>query len=134
MPVRFLLLLSFCFKSLGNTSLRGGRPLAALATAAGLAALGSCAAISSPQGGPRDLAAPRLIATSPDSAARNVKQQFIRLTFSEAVQVKDLPKNLLITPQLAPDNQYQLREDRSSVTLLFPKPLEPNTTYSCPEL
>ncbi|MGI4867215.1 MAG: Ig-like domain-containing domain [Janthinobacterium lividum] len=108
----------------------GQRPLAALAATAGLAALGSCAAVSSPQGGPRDLAAPRLIATSPDSAARNVKQQFIRLTFSEGVQVKDLPKNLLITPQLPPDNQYALREDRNSVTLLFPKPLEPNTTYS----
>jgi uncharacterized protein (DUF2141 family) len=86
--------------------------------------------VSSPQGGPRDKTAPRLIATSPDSAARNVKQQFIRLTFSEAVQVKDLPKNLLVTPQLGPDNQYQLREDRNSVTLQFPKPLEPNTTYS----
>jgi hypothetical protein len=103
------------------------RPLAAVA---GLAALGSCAAVSSPQGGPRDLIAPRLVATSPDSAARNVKQQYIRLTFSEAVQVKDLPKNLLITPQLPPDNQYALRADRNSVSLVFPKPLEPNTTYS----
>ncbi|MFD1870863.1 Ig-like domain-containing domain [Hymenobacter bucti] len=119
---------SSIFCRLGSrAALRGW---AGLAAAAGLAALGSCAAVSSPQGGPRDKTAPRLIATSPDSAARNVKQQFIRLTFSEAVQVKDLPKNLLITPQLAPDNQYQLREDRSSVTLLFPKPLEPNTTYS----
>ncbi|WP_325132372.1 Ig-like domain-containing domain [Hymenobacter sp.] len=107
--------------------MRGLRPLAAVA---GLAALGSCAAVSSPQGGPRDLVAPRLVATSPDSAARNVKQQYIRLTFSEPVQVKDLPKNLLITPQLASDNQYQLREDRNSVSLLFPKPLEANTTYS----
>jgi hypothetical protein len=110
-----------------SAALRGW---AALAATAGLAALGSCAAVSSPQGGPRDKTPPRLIATSPDSAARNVKQQFIRLTFSESMQVKDLPKNLLITPQLAPDNQYQLREDRNSVTLLFPKPLEPNTTYS----
>ncbi len=107
--------------------MRGLRPLAAVAS---LAALGSCAAVGSPQGGPRDLVAPRLVATSPDSAARNVKQQYIRLTFSEPVQVKDLPKNLLITPQLAPDNQYQLREDRNSVTLQFPKPLEANTTYS----
>jgi hypothetical protein len=106
------------------------KPLASLAAAAGLAVLGSCAAINSPQGGPRDVTPPRLIATSPDSAARNVKQQFIKLTFSEAVQVKDLPKNLLITPQLASDNQYQLRQDRNSVSLLFPKPLDPNTTYS----
>jgi hypothetical protein len=120
-------LLSFRRHLGGRAALRGW---AGLAAAAGLAALGSCAAVSSPQGGPRDKTPPRLLATSPDSAARNVKQQFIRLTFSEAVQVKDLPKNLLITPQLAPDNQYQLREDRNSVTLLFPKPLEPNTTYS----
>ena len=112
---------------LGGPARRGLRPVAALA---GLAALGSCAAVSSPQGGPRDVTPPRLVATSPDSAARNVKQQFIRLTFSEPVQVKDLPKNLLITPQLAPDNQYLLRDDRNSVTLIFPKPLEPNTTYS----
>jgi uncharacterized protein (DUF2141 family) len=118
---------SFC-RHLGSRAARRG--WAGLAATAGLAALGSCAAVSSPQGGPRDKTPPRLIATSPDSAARNVKQQFIRLTFSESVQVKDLPKNLLITPQLAPDNQYQLREDRNSVTLQFPKPLEPNTTYS----
>ncbi|RZK47074.1 MAG: hypothetical protein EOO59_18330, partial [Hymenobacter sp.] len=97
---------------------------------AALLALGSCAAISSPQGGPRDKTAPRLVATSPDSAARNVKQQFIRLTFSEPIQVKDLTKNLLITPQLAPDNSYSVRPDRDFVTLLFKKPLEANTTYS----
>ena len=126
--------LSTYFRFLSFRRCLGGpaapRGWASLATTAGLAALGSCAAVSSPQGGPRDKTPPRLIATSPDSAARNVKQQFIRLTFSEAVQVKDLPKNLLITPQLAPDNQYQLREDRNSVTLQFPKPLETNTTYS----
>ncbi|RZK23168.1 MAG: hypothetical protein EOO56_05995 [Hymenobacter sp.] len=134
MPVRFSLLLtnSLILPRPGHCPARRGQPtaLAGLAALAALAALGSCAAVSSPQGGPRDLKAPRLVATSPDSAARNVKQQFIRLTFSEAVQVKELPKNLLITPQLAPDNQYALREDRNSVTLLFPKPLEPNTTYS----
>jgi methionine-rich copper-binding protein CopC len=102
---------------------------AALALA-GLLALGSCAAISSPQGGPRDKTAPHLVATSPDSAARNVKQQFIRLTFSEPIQVKDLTKNLLITPQLPPDNSYSLLADRDFITLRFKKPLETNTTYS----
>ena len=97
---------------------------------AGLLALGSCASISSPQGGPRDKTPPRLVATSPDSAARNVKQQFIRLTFSEPIQLKELTKNLLITPQLAPENSYSVRPDRDAVTLLFKQPLEANTTYS----
>ena len=100
------------------------------AALAALLALGSCATVGSPQGGPRDKTPPRLIGSSPDSAARNVKQQFIRLTFSEPVQVKELPKNLLITPQLAPDNLYTLRQDRESISLLFKKPLDANTTYS----
>jgi len=110
------------------SQLRAGQRAAGALAA--LLALGSCAAISSPQGGPRDKTPPRLVATSPDSAARNVKQQFIRLTFSEAIQLKDLSKNLLITPQLPPDNLYSVRQDRDAVTLLFKKPLEANTTYS----
>ncbi|MDO7848871.1 Ig-like domain-containing protein [Hymenobacter sp. M29] len=101
-----------------------------LALLALVALLESCAAVAPPLGGPRDRIAPRRISSSPDSAARNVKQQFVRLIFSEPVVTKDLSKNLLITPQLAEDNPYKLREDRNSVTLLFDKPLDPNTTYS----
>lgn len=86
--------------------------------------------MGSPQGGPRDRTPPRLVATSPDSAARNVKQQFIRLTFSEPVQLKELSKQLLITPQLPADNSYSPREERNVISLVFKKPLDPNTTYS----
>ena len=107
-----------------------GRGAEAGLALAGLLALGSCAAISSPQGGPRDKTPPRLLATSPDSAARNVKQQFIRLKFSEPIQLKDLTKNLLITPQLPPDNSYSVLADRDFITLTFKRPLEANTTYS----
>jgi methionine-rich copper-binding protein CopC len=92
--------------------------------------LGSCAAVSSPQGGPRDKTAPRLVSTSPDSAARNARPQSIRLTFSEPVQLKDITKNLIITPQLPADNSYTPRTDRNSIILLFKKPLDANTTYS----
>ena len=96
----------------------------------GLAALAGCASVAPPTGGPRDVTAPRRIGSSPDSAARNVSQQFVRLLFSEAVQTKELSKNLLITPQLSPDNPYKLREERNAITLLFDKPLDANTTYS----
>jgi len=101
-----------------------------LAMLALVALLESCAAVAPPLGGPRDRTPPRRISSSPDSAARNVSQRFIRLTFSEPVVTKDLGKNLLITPQLAADNPYKLREDRNSISLLFDKPLDPNTTYS----
>ncbi|WP_051718479.1 Ig-like domain-containing protein [Hymenobacter sp. IS2118] len=101
-----------------------------LALLALVALLESCAAVAPPLGGPRDRTPPRLIGSSPDSAARNVKQLFVRLDFSEPVVTKELSKNLLITPQLAADNPYKLREDRNSITLLFEKPLDANTTYS----
>ncbi|WP_046244395.1 Ig-like domain-containing protein [Hymenobacter terrenus] len=101
-----------------------------LALLALVALLESCAAVAPPLGGPRDRTPPRRISSSPDSAARNVKQQLVRMVFSEPVVTKDLSKNLLITPQLPDDNPYKLREDRNSVTLLFDKPLDPNTTYS----
>ena len=101
-----------------------------LALLALVALLESCAAVAPPLGGPRDRTPPRRISSSPDSAARNVKQLFVRLNFSEPVVTRDLSKNLLITPQLPEDNPYKLREDRSSITLLFEKPLDANTTYS----
>ena len=101
-----------------------------LALLALVALLESCAAVAPPLGGPRDRTPPTRIASSPDSAARNVKQRFVRLEFSEPVVTKDLSKNLLITPQLPADNPYKLREDRNSISLLFDKPLDENTTYS----
>nr|WP_310393135.1 Ig-like domain-containing protein [Hymenobacter sp.] len=101
-----------------------------LAVLALVALLESCAAVAPPLGGPRDRTPPHRVSSSPDSAARNVKQQLVRLVFSEPVVTKDLSKNLLITPQLPVDNPYKLREDRNSITLLFDKPLDENTTYS----
>ncbi|GAA4019441.1 hypothetical protein GCM10022408_36870 [Hymenobacter fastidiosus] len=91
--------------------------------------LSGCATISSPQGGPRDTTPPKLVSTSPPNGARNVKQQFIRLEFSEPVQLKDLVKNLLVAPVLA-DNKYEIKEERTAFTLAFEKPFDPNTTYS----
>ena len=118
MGVRAAFRLLVRFEAKAGASRPGRGAEAGLALAA-LLALGSCAAISSPQGGPRDKTPPRLIATSPDSAARNVKQQFIRLRFSEPIQLKELTKNLLITPQLPPDNSYSVLADRDFITLTF---------------
>jgi Bacterial Ig-like domain len=91
--------------------------------------LAGCAAISSPEGGPRDQVAPKLVSTDPKNGATNVKQQNLRLTFSEPVQLKELTKNLLITPSIPEENPYKIREERNSVELRFDKPLDANTTY-----
>ncbi|HEX8427429.1 Ig-like domain-containing domain [Hymenobacter sp.] len=98
-----------------------------LAAGAGLV---GCASISSPTGGEKDIVPPTLETTTPPNGTRNYKGQVVRLVFSESVQLKELTKNLIISPALREDNPYKLREDRNSISLLFDKPLEPNTTYS----
>ncbi len=99
-----------------------------LTTAA--AGLGSCAAISSPEGGARDVTPPKLVSSTPANGARNVSGQSIRLEFSEQVQLKELAKNLIVAPVLDPGNPYKVREDRTAISLTFEKPFRPNTTYS----
>ncbi|UOQ66293.1 Ig-like domain-containing domain [Hymenobacter volaticus] len=98
-----------------------------LAAGAGLV---GCASISSPTGGEKDVVPPKLVSSTPADGARNYKGQVVRMVFSESVQLKDLSKNLIISPALPEDNPYKLREDRNSISLLFDKPLDPNTTYS----
>lgn len=103
--------------------------LLSLLAAAGLG-LAGCASISSPQGGPRDTTPPKLVRSVPADGARNARTQTVRLEFSEGVQLKELSKNLIITPTIPDDNKYKVREERTAVSLVFDKPLEANTTYS----
>jgi uncharacterized protein (DUF2141 family) len=92
--------------------------------------MSGCAAVSSPEGGPKDLTPPKLVRTSPEQGARNVTQRSIRLEFSETVQLKDLQKNLIIAPVIPDENKYQVREDKGGITLTFEQPFDKNTTYS----
>ncbi|MBC6991766.1 Ig-like domain-containing domain [Hymenobacter sp. BT491] len=92
--------------------------------------LGGCAAVSSPEGGPRDTVAPKLVSTTPANGARNVKEQTVRLVFSESVQVKDLQKKLIVAPVIPDANHYKVREERNAISLTFEKPFDANTTYS----
>ena len=101
-----------------------------LSVLSGAALLSGCAAISSPQGGPRDKEPPKVTNTIPANGARNVKSQSIRLEFSETVQLKDLQKNLVVAPVISDSNRYKLRQERAAITLTYEKPLAPNTTYS----
>jgi uncharacterized protein (DUF2141 family) len=94
------------------------------------AGLAGCASISSPQGGERDVVPPKLVSSNPPDGARNVREQTVRLVFSESVQLKDLTKNLIISPAIPETNKYKVREERTSVALVFEKPLDANTTYS----
>lgn len=95
-----------------------------------LALLSGCATIASPDGGPRDTTPPQLVSTTPPNGARNVTTQTIRLEFSEEVQLQDLAKNLIVAPLIPDENRYKVREDRTTISLIYDQPFAPNTTYS----
>jgi len=94
------------------------------------ALLSGCASIASPDGGPRDTTPPKLVSTTPPNGTRNVTTQTIQLEFSEEVQLQDLAKNLIVAPLIPDENRYKVREDRTSISLIYDKPFAPNTTYS----
>ncbi len=93
-----------------------------------LALLSGCASVSSPEGGPKDLKAPRLLNTVPRNGQTNVRPKQISLTFDEDVMTGGkLAEELVVTPSLA--GPYRLREDGRTLTLIFQEPLDSATTY-----
>lgn len=89
--------------------------------------LTGCAAVNAPEGGPRDETKPVLRETTPKNGSTNFKDKTITLIFNEDVQPKDLGKELIMTPNTG--TSYSVRNDRESISLIFDKNLEPNTTY-----
>ncbi|WP_207433705.1 Ig-like domain-containing protein [Sabulibacter ruber] len=87
-----------------------------------------CASISSPEGGEKDITAPKLVTAYPRNGQTNVKPETIILTFDEAIQTVDLTRQLIIAPFT--DNTYKSRVKDRTVELTFSKPWEENTTYS----
>lgn len=93
-----------------------------------VAGLVSCATMSTPEGGPRDTAAPALLSSNPSDQQLNVRTNAIQLVFDEEVQQKNLQKELLITPNI--NNKYQVKSNRNILTLEFEKPLQDSITYT----
>ena len=103
-------------------------PFILLAIVTAAAGLSSCASISSPTGGPKDLAAPVLVSSNPKSQQLNVTGKIISLTFDEQVQAKNLTRELLITPNTG--NKYKVNTEKETISLEFDQPLQENTTYT----
>ena len=103
--------------------------LQATVVAAGiLTGITACATINTPEGGAKDLTPPTLQASSPQDQQLNVKTKTIRLVFDEEVQQKNLVKELLITPNV--NNKYEVRSNKTELTLEFDKPLQDSTTFT----
>ncbi|QHL88155.1 hypothetical protein GU926_12210 [Nibribacter ruber] len=93
-----------------------------------VAFLEGCASISSPEGGDKDIIAPKLVSSYPKNGQTNVSPEKITLTFDEAIQAPDITQQLIIAPFT--ENTYKTKIKDGTLELEFSKPWQPNTTYS----
>ncbi len=88
----------------------------------------SCANVSSPTGGPKDTIPPALLKINPTSGSVLYNDRIVRMEFDEAVQVKDLTNQLIITPSIK--GKYKSKISKNTVELEFEEAFEENTTYT----
>jgi hypothetical protein len=90
----------------------------------------SCAKRGSISGGLKDTIAPVLKVSFPKNYSTSFTGQSIKLTFDEYVKLKDINKQLIISPPIAKKPQILPLTASKTVAINFLEPLEPNTTYS----
>jgi len=93
--------------------------------------LSDCARRGSPKGGPKDEDAPVLVNAKPMHLATNFKAKEIKIYFDEYVKLKDLQKQLIISPPL----KYQpiikpLGTPSKYISIKILDTLKENTTYT----
>jgi len=87
-----------------------------------------CAQIGMPTGGKRDSLPPRLLNASPALKSTSFSGNKITLTFNEYIEVKEVQKNVLVSP--LPKTMPFIDYNRKTVTIKLKDTLLPNTTYA----
>ena len=90
-----------------------------------------CAQRGTPTGGPRDITPPALVRAEPPNMTTNFNEKKIRLYFNELVKLKDIQKQLIVSPPLKyPPILSPLGNANKFVEITIKDTLEPNTTYT----
>lgn len=96
-----------------------------------ISAFVQCARRGAPSGGIKDITPPKLIKAEPDNMSINFKENRIRLYFNEYIKLKDLEKQLIISPPLKHQPIITPQgTPRKYVEILIKDTLRPNTTYT----
>lgn len=90
--------------------------------------LAACANIGSPEGGPRDYTPPRVVKSSPQAGATNVKGNRVEIYFNEIVNIKDQMKKVSVSP--VQKNQPVIKSLGKRIVVDFRDDMQPNTTYT----
>lgn len=90
--------------------------------------LNSCANKGYPEGGPRDVTPPHVIAEQPVSFSKNFKRKNINIYFDEFVALKNINEKFIISPPQNKKPRVRLRA--RYIMVEFEDTLRPQTTYS----
>ncbi|HEU0124739.1 MAG TPA: Ig-like domain-containing domain, partial [Flavobacterium sp.] len=88
----------------------------------------SCAAMKSPEGGPRDLTPPKILKITPENFKTNFNAKKIIIEFDEYIKLNNEYKEFSISPELEKAPELKVKFKRLEITL--PDSLEKNTTYT----
>ena len=93
-------------------------------------ALGSCAKRGSISGGLKDTLAPVLKICIPKNYSTNFTAKTVQFTFDEYVKLKNVNKQLIVSPPLKYQPEISPSNASKTITLKIKDTLLPNTTYS----
>lgn len=90
-----------------------------------------CAKRGTITGGPKDTIPPVMTGSSPQNMTTNFNGNEIRINFNEYIKIKDLNKQLIISPPMeTPPNIIPMGSASKYISIKIKDTLQPNTTYS----
>ncbi len=93
--------------------------------------IASCANRGTPSGGEKDIIPPEIIRSYPENFSTNFKGDEIRIYFDEYIKIKDIQKQLIISPPMDPEPDIiPLGNASKYIKIIIKDTLEANTTYA----
>lgn len=91
----------------------------------------NCANRGNPEGGPKDEIPPVIIKSEPENFSVNFKGKEIRVYFDEYIKIKDIQKQLIISPPMKTQPDIKPLGGASKyISIKIFDTLQPNTTYA----
>lgn len=87
-----------------------------------------CAAMQTPQGGPKDMTPPKVLKMTPENLATNFNAKKIVIEFDEYIKLNNEFKEFSISPEL--ERVPELKAKLKKLEITLPDTLEKNTTYT----
>ncbi|CAH8284706.1 Ig-like domain-containing protein [Mariniflexile fucanivorans] len=91
----------------------------------------NCANRGTPEGGPKDITPPKIVDELPKNYSTNFDGKVIKIYFDEYIKIKDISKQLIISPPMTTQPEITPLGGASKyITIKIFDTLQPNTTYA----